>query len=97
MTERIRVSKASGILGVSVRALQDMAARGEVPSAAKIGRVWTFNEAALRRFVRQKEGEASCRKTFTAVAGSGGRESKSADTKYERAYTQHVWTKPDAA
>ncbi|MEN6541131.1 GIY-YIG nuclease family protein, partial [Parvibaculum sp.] len=48
--ERIRADAAAGILGVEVRTVQALAARGEVPGAAKIGGLWTFEESALRSF-----------------------------------------------
>ncbi|MEN6538746.1 MAG: GIY-YIG nuclease family protein, partial [Mizugakiibacter sp.] len=48
--ERIRADAAAGILGVEVRTVQALAARGEVPGAAKIGGLWTFDESALRSF-----------------------------------------------
>lgn len=43
---RIRLHEASALLGLSPRGAQAMAARGEIPGAAKIGRVWTFDAAA---------------------------------------------------
>lgn len=48
--ERIRAHHAATILGVELRTVQALAARGELPGAAKIGGLWTFDESALRRF-----------------------------------------------
>jgi hypothetical protein len=46
------------ILGLrSRRTVQAMAARGEIPSAAISGGRWTFNVAALRAWVRDRERE----------------------------------------
>ena len=43
------------ILGIrKKRTVEAMAARGEIPSAAKIGRRWTFNLSALRTFVTER-------------------------------------------
>jgi hypothetical protein len=56
--ERITIEIAVGILGISARAVQQMALRGQIPGAAKIGRRWTFDEKKLRGFVRQREEEA---------------------------------------
>ncbi|WP_394060680.1 helix-turn-helix domain-containing protein [Xanthobacter autotrophicus] len=53
--ERIRAPKVASILGVQVRTVQAMALRGELPGAAKIGGLWTFDEAALRAWIREKE------------------------------------------
>jgi hypothetical protein len=47
--ERIAIAEASAILGRPVRTVSDMAARGLLPMAAKIGSRWTFVEAALRQ------------------------------------------------
>ena len=52
--ERIRVDAAARILGVEVRTVQALAARGEVPGAAKIGGLWTFDESALRSWIKER-------------------------------------------
>jgi excisionase family DNA binding protein len=49
--ERIRAIEASDILGVELRTVQAMAARGELPGAAKVGKLWTFDEKALQGFL----------------------------------------------
>lgn len=49
--ERIRAIEASDILGVELRTVQAMAARGELPGAAKVGKLWTFDEKALVTFL----------------------------------------------
>ncbi len=68
--ERVRAHVAAGILGVEVRTVQALAARGEVPGAAKIGGLWTFDEAALRNWIRER---TTCQKTHlprnTAIGG----------------------------
>lgn len=56
--ERIRAAAAAGILGVEVRTVQALAARGDLPGAAKIGGLWTFSEAALRTWIRDR---STCR------------------------------------
>jgi excisionase family DNA binding protein len=55
--ERIQTPQVAAILGVTTKTVQDMAARGELPTAARIGRRWTFNEDAIRNLVRAKERE----------------------------------------
>lgn len=52
--ERIRVVKAASILGVTSRTVQAMALRGELPGAAKIGGLWTFDEVALRKWLQER-------------------------------------------
>ncbi|MEP9368641.1 helix-turn-helix domain-containing protein [Xanthobacter sp. VNH20] len=52
--ERIRAFEASAILGVEVRTVQALACRGELPGACKIGGLWTFDEAALRAWIKER-------------------------------------------
>jgi hypothetical protein len=54
--ERIGVKEASLVLGLPERSVQAMAARGEIPSAAKFGR-WTFNENELRAHALRDDAE----------------------------------------
>lgn len=53
--ERVTVDEASAILGVSARTIQRMTNSGKLPTAAKIGRIWTYNEQALRDWVSSQE------------------------------------------
>jgi hypothetical protein len=53
--ERGGLEEAVAILGLPERTVQSMAARGEIPGAAKLGRRWTFDIARLRTLVRNKE------------------------------------------
>jgi hypothetical protein len=71
--ERVKMDAALSITGKSVRALQALAKRGEVPGAKKIGGEWTFNEAKLRAWVDETE-EGSCRngKVYHPAIRSGG-------------------------
>jgi hypothetical protein len=46
------------MLGVSQRSVQGLARRGELPGAARIGGVWTFDAAGLTAFVTQRELDA---------------------------------------
>lgn len=55
--ERGTIDDAIGILGVSHRSVQDLAASGALPGAAKIGRRWTFDLAKLREYVEAREHE----------------------------------------
>jgi excisionase family DNA binding protein len=49
---RLRASEVAGMLSVSVRAVQTMAKRGELPGAAQIGRLWTFDAAKIKEHIR---------------------------------------------
>lgn len=55
LPERVPVSKVAAILGVSPRVVQRMAAKNEIPSAAKIGGRLTFNERRVRAWVKERE------------------------------------------
>jgi hypothetical protein len=73
--ERGTAADAAAILGLKPRKLQAMAARSEIPGAAKLGRQWTFDLAELRRFVEQREQETKCRgseKRRPAATGATG-------------------------
>ena len=63
----IQAPIAASILGVSIRQVQNMAARGLLPSAAKIGSVWTFRRGAILDYRRQKEREA-CRQAENTIS-----------------------------
>lgn len=72
--ERIRAHAVGGILGISARTVQSLAARGELPGAAKIGGVWTFDEKAIRDWV----------KSISSTGEAGERPSTSAKDKADR-------------
>jgi hypothetical protein len=55
--ERIKTADVALVLGLSARKVQTMAACGELPGAARIGKQWTFNEAKIREFIVDKERE----------------------------------------
>lgn len=90
--ERVTIDGAVAILGVPARTVQALAAAGELPGSAKIGRRWTFDEAALRRWVAEKERE-TCRsemprRTAIGAAMSCGGASRSAARNSDGAYEQ---------
>ncbi|MBK3396253.1 helix-turn-helix domain-containing protein [Methylobacterium sp. IF7SW-B2] len=53
--ERTQIPGACQILGVSARTIQRLAVAGQLPSAVKVGRVWTFDIQALRTWLREQE------------------------------------------
>ena len=57
MLERIKAKRVAEITGLSVRQIQNMGARGLLPTAAKMGAAWTFNERAIRQWVADQEDE----------------------------------------
>jgi hypothetical protein len=56
---RIQSAAAARILGVSQRSVQSLAIRGEIPGAARIGGVWTFDSGKLAAFITQRERDAA--------------------------------------
>jgi predicted DNA-binding transcriptional regulator AlpA len=52
--ERVRPQDAVVITGLSLRTVQALALRGEIPGAAKLGGSWTFDEAALRNWIKER-------------------------------------------
>ena len=71
MTERIKATQAAGVLGVSKRLVTLMASRGELPGAAKIASLWTFDKNKLQDYVTQKENECLKIKTKISFAETG--------------------------
>lgn len=89
--ERIRADAAAGILGVEVRTVQALAARGEVPGAAKIGGLWTFDESALRSWIKERTQCQKDRRPRSTATGEGkrsGRDLPLQATKSARACEQ---------
>jgi excisionase family DNA binding protein len=75
-SERIFVEEVAAIFGVPLRTAQMMAARGELPSAVKIGRRWSFNEIAIRGWLTRREIEcqsARLQRTPIGAARCSGR------------------------
>jgi hypothetical protein len=86
---RRRIAWAMDESGKGKRALQDMAKRGQVPGAAKIGGEWTFDVVEFRRWIAEQV-EASCRimpiSTRSGARGTSARRSmaSASDEAYER-------------
>ena len=51
--ERVSISEAVRISGLKMRTLQNLAAQGAIPGAAKPAGRWTFDISQLRRWVRE--------------------------------------------
>ena len=62
MPDRIRPPAVVELTGLSLRQVQNLACRGMIPGAAKLGSVWTFDALKLRRWIREQE-DAACRRT----------------------------------
>ncbi|MCX5516172.1 hypothetical protein C3941_19470 [Kaistia algarum] len=91
MPERIRADAVAAILGIEVRTVQALAARGELPGAMKIGRLWTFDESALRLWIRERTTCLNDRRhqsTHTGAKTRYGRDLPLQAEKSARAYEQ---------
>ncbi len=94
--ERVRARKVVEITSLSLRQVQEMSAKGLIPSAAKLGSVWTFNERTIRRWVGHREREA-CRTISTSETGSGMPALNAAGVNYDEAYGQLLGLRPGSA
>ena len=74
---RCKMDGAVARLAEAPRTIRDMAARGEIPGAAKIRGAWSFDIALLDAFVAEKERQAwqnaTAARPLPAVSGAMGR------------------------
>lgn len=68
--ERIRVRAVMHITGMSKRTVELKSARGEIPTAAKLDGHWSYDESAIRRWIKQEEARA-CQTTSTKEMAHG--------------------------
>ena len=83
--ERCKTAEAAAITGLDARTLQEKAAAGLIPGAAKIFGRWTYDIAALRRLGTKGHRCAGS----TREAAFTGRVSRSGGSNIARAY-EHV-------
>jgi hypothetical protein len=57
--KRVKTAWAASILGIEARTVRDMAQRGEIPGAAKLRSIWTFDLVLLEQFNSECE-RAAC-------------------------------------
>tara|TARA_R110000868_G_scaffold128879_6_gene337324 strand:- start:1468 stop:2052 length:585 start_codon:yes stop_codon:yes gene_type:complete len=88
-SERIKTATVARMTGYSVRQIQGLAAKGKIPSAAKLGSMWTFDPVRIRKWINEKEKETEClRQTYSNVKVSGIRAFKYKDEISDEAYEQ---------
>ncbi len=87
MRPRVRAPYVAQRLCVTLRTVQEMAARGAIPGAARIGKFWTFDAVKLELFIEEREAE-TCQTSGISIggAGSGGCEPPLEASKSDRAY-----------
>jgi predicted DNA-binding transcriptional regulator AlpA len=59
MPRLIRPAGVMEMTSLSVRQIQTMAAAGQIPSAAKLGGVWTFDPQAIEAWIEERRAYAS--------------------------------------
>jgi hypothetical protein len=97
MSERIQSRAAKSILGIALRSVQSLAAQGKLPSAAQYKRNWTFEEAALRRFVAEQEQATQDRARARSYPVSTTKKAVKSAPSYaaQTAYERALGLKPD--
>ena len=93
--DRIGMRRAEQILGLKTRTVQKMSQRGELPGAAKMGRLWTYNEDKLHGYVRNQEraiwqGQSKHRQGVIGKTTSCITASKSVASDSEARYSQAI-------
>lgn len=92
MSERVKVQRVSEITGMSRRQVQAMAAGGKIPSAAQLGKQWTFDEARVRIWIRARE-KAVWQATSTGAVKHGGAGLRLRERNIEEAYARAIGQK----
>lgn len=90
MAGRITADRVAEMLGVSLRTVQLLTARGEIP-AAKIGRRWMYRPEAVTAFEEEREAcqkNASRRQIHTGAEPFYGLGSRLGDASIAKAYEQ---------
>jgi predicted DNA-binding transcriptional regulator AlpA len=100
MTERIgasrvRVEAVMEMTGLPRRQVQRLAAAGEIPEAALIGRLWTFDPEAVRLWIASKVRKATCRKPTTHGSTSAALSGGSHTEDYGALYRQAIYGSPE--
>jgi len=89
--ERVRVAAVARITSLSPRKVQELAVVGRIPSAAKLGGVWTFDPARVRAWIREQERRClASQEISTREVTSGGDVSKLPDASIDEAYARLI-------
>ena len=96
--KRWRTEQVALETGLSVRTVQSMARRGDIPGAARLGHQWTFDVVKLQRWIKQGEiGNCPILSTYDYEAKSGTHGSRSTGIRTNEAYEQIINLRPNAA
>lgn len=55
ITQRVRLADVARITTLSTRQVQKLAAAGQIPGAAKFGRIWTFDPIKIHAWINNQE------------------------------------------
>jgi Helix-turn-helix domain len=92
LPRRVRPTMVAQMTSLSVRKVQEMAAAGQIPGAAKIGGVWTFDPDKVLAWTEHKK-RLTCRasrETYTDAATSGGAASRLPAPSIDAAYSRLI-------
>jgi excisionase family DNA binding protein len=90
-TPRVTLAELAAVLRLSRRGVQAMAAKGRLPGAARIGKLWTFDRAKIERFIVERELETACaNETSTRGARPGGCEPPLTESNDEKALIRGI-------
>lgn len=91
---RVRARSVAAMLGVTPRTVANLAVSGTLPSAAKVGKVWTFDPAAIEDFIARQEERtrdgAWASRTSSDEAQSGGFERPSKASRSGKAFERGI-------
>jgi predicted DNA-binding transcriptional regulator AlpA len=97
MADLVRPSAVAQMTSLSVRKVQEMAAAGKLPSAAKLGGVWTFDPAAIKAWIQERREVVrlrNCLPVATSRATRLGGIESAPDESIAEAYKRLIHGKP---
>jgi predicted DNA-binding transcriptional regulator AlpA len=97
MADLIRPSAVSEMTSLSVRTILQMAAAGKLPSAAKVGGVWTFDPSAIRAWIQERRDAVrlqNSRPVATSRAPRLGNIESATDESIAEAFERLIYGKP---
>jgi len=96
---RIRPVDVSRITSLSLRQIQNMAASGRIPGAAKLGGVWIFDPHQIDVWIKAQE--QACQRNFRRIAtgamAQSGVVSSSPKESIDEAFEQLIRRRPHGA
>ena len=91
---RVRKQVIAGMLGVSGTTVLALARAGQLPGAARIGNLWTFDPEKVAAHIRHLEAQALCPQTSFSARASGMPAFTPMVPNVESAYARAISKKP---